>query len=77
MSKGIVSAYRRLEGLGYIQSDVTTTGGSSGGPLLDDRGNVVGITVSGFGAPDAPTGVNLFIPIDDALRSLGIGQAAG
>jgi S1-C subfamily serine protease len=75
VSKGIVSAYRRFDGLEFIQSDVTTVGGSSGGPLLDDRGNVVGMAVSGFEAADVPMGINLFIPIGDALRSLGIGSA--
>jgi len=77
VSKGIVSAYRSFDGLDYIQSDVTTVEGSSGGPLLDERGNVVGITVAGFTEADAPAGVNLFIPIDDALRVLGVGRAAG
>jgi len=73
VSKGIVSAYRSFDGLDYIQSDVTAVEGSSGGPLLDDHGNVVGITVSGFTEAEAPAGVNLFIPIGDALRALGIG----
>jgi S1-C subfamily serine protease len=76
VSKGIVSAYRSFDGLDYIQSDVTTVEGSSGGPLLDDRGNVVGITVSGFTEAEAPVGVNLFIPIGEALRALGIGPVA-
>jgi serine protease Do len=77
VSKGIVSAYRSFDGLEYIQSDVTTVEGSSGGPLLDVRGNVVGITVSGFTEADAPAGVNLFIPIGDALRALGVSRMAG
>src|SRR5262249_14854504 len=76
VSKGIVSAYRSFDGLDYIQSDVTTAEGSSGGPLLDGHGNVVGITVSGFTEAEAPAGVNLFIPIGDALRALGIGPVA-
>lgn len=76
VSKGIVSAYRSFEGLEYIQSDVTTVAGSSGGPLLDERGNVVGITVAGFTESDAPAGVNLFIPIGDALKALGVGRVA-
>jgi S1-C subfamily serine protease len=74
VSKGIVSALRNFDGLDYIQSDVVTAGGSSGGPLLDDRGNVVGVTVSGFTEGEAPTGLNLFIPIADALRALGVGR---
>lgn len=76
VSKGIVSAYRSFDGLDYIQSDVTAVEGSSGGPLLDDRGNVMGITASGFTEAEAPAGINLFIPIGDALRALGIGPSA-
>jgi serine protease Do len=76
VSKGIVSAYRSFDGLEYIQSDVTTVEGSSGGPLLDEHGNVVGVTVSGFTEAEAPAGVNLFIPIGDALRALGVGPVA-
>lgn len=74
VSKGIVSALRSFDGLEYIQSDVAIIGGSSGGPLLDERGNVIGVTVSGFTEGEAPTGLNLFIPIADALGSLGVGQ---
>lgn len=76
VSKGIVSAYRSFDGLEYIQSDVTTVEGSSGGPLLDEHGNVLGITVSGFTEADAPAGVNLFIPIGDALGTLGVDRMA-
>jgi S1-C subfamily serine protease len=74
VSKGIISALRSFDGLEYIQSDVATVGGSSGGPLLDERGNAIGVTVSGFTEGEAPTGLNLFIPIADALRALGVGQ---
>jgi serine protease Do len=38
MTRGIVSAYRTFEGLNFIQSDVTVSPGSSGGPLLDEKG---------------------------------------
>src|SRR5262249_33171478 len=61
VSKGFVSAYRSFDGLEYIQSDVTTVEGSSGGPFLDERGNVIGLTVRGFTEADAPAGINLFI----------------
>jgi S1-C subfamily serine protease len=73
VSRGIVSAYRSFDGLDYIQSDVTTVEGSSGGPLLDDHGNVVGITVAAFTEAEVPAGINLFIPIGDALRALSVG----
>jgi len=73
ITKGIVSAKRIYDGLNYIQSDVVVTHGSSGGPLLDEKGAVVGITVSGRTiAGGAPTGFNFFIPIADALQALSI-----
>lgn len=68
LTKGIVSAFRKLDNNPYIQSDAAVTRGNSGGPMVDDRGNVVGITVSGFRGQN----LNLFIPIADALRALNI-----
>ena len=77
VSKGIVSSLRTFDGELWIQSDVNVQPGNSGGPLLDDRGNIVGITSRG--APtDAgtPSGVNFFVPITDALDRLGLSPRA-
>lgn len=46
LSKGIVSAYR--EGENKIQTTTEITHGSSGGPLLNMKGEVIGITTSGY-----------------------------
>ena len=76
VTMGIVSAMRRDQGSGleHIQADVDIHGGSSGGLLLDGAGNVVGITVAGYGSGAGQTsiGLNLFIPIDDALERLAL-----
>lgn len=72
LTRGVVSARRIRDGLPYIQSDVAVTHGNSGGPLLDDKGSVVGLTVSGLEPDGAPVGLNFFIPIDDALKALAI-----
>ena len=75
VSKGIVSKFTRNDnGLEDIQADVNILGGSSGGVLLDGRGNVVGITYAGrvSGQDKSFTGINFFIPIGDALRFLNI-----
>jgi S1-C subfamily serine protease len=55
-----------------IQSDVEIHAGHSGGPLLDAHGNVVGMAVEGYGGADAGIGLNLFIPVEEALESLDI-----
>jgi serine protease Do len=53
VSAGIVSGLGIVRGPGgrarYIQSDVTLAPGNSGGPLLDARGEVVGINAMVFG----------------------------
>jgi len=72
VSKGIISAYRVRDNLKYIQSDVTILPGSSGGPLLDENGNVVGVSVSNIIFLGTPSGINFFIPIQDALFALNI-----
>ncbi len=72
VSRGIISAYRTEDGLEYIQSDVNILPGNSGGPLLDATGNVIGITVQGVVFGGSMSGLNLFIPIRDALEKLSI-----
>jgi len=78
VSKGIVSSVREIDDETWIQSDVNVQHGSSGGPLLDERGNVIGMTARG--APNeagAPSGINFFVPIADALRRLGLNPTRG
>lgn len=72
VTKGIVSANRILDGFAYIQSDVTIDHGNSGGPLVDDKGRVIGITVIKIAPDDGQRGLNLFIPIGDALDFLSL-----
>jgi serine protease Do len=47
-----------------------------GGPLLDEKGRVIGLTVSGQAPNGDPIGLNFFIPIDEALKALSL-TAAG
>ncbi len=48
LSKGIISAIRDQSSITQIQTDAFIINGSSGGALLDMKGNLVGITTSGF-----------------------------
>jgi S1-C subfamily serine protease len=71
LTRGILSGYRTLDEKRYLQSDVAILPGNSGGPLMDAKGSVIGITVSGLGARGL-AGMNFFIPINDALAKLGV-----
>lgn len=75
VTKGVISANRIYDGFNFIQSDVTVNPGNSGGPLLDEKGGVIGITVIGIRDDASPTGINLFIPIGDALDFLNLKAA--
>lgn len=76
VTKGIVSAHRleRKKKQMLIQADVDIHGGNSGGPLIDENGNIIGMAVSGliFQATSTGIGLNNFIPINDALKKLDI-----
>jgi len=59
LSKGIISGYREKNTL--IQTTTEITHGSSGGPLLNMRGEVVGITSAGLGEANLNFAVNIKI----------------
>lgn len=73
VSSGVISADRVFDGLRYIQSDTVVSHGSSGGPLLDESGAVIGLTDLGV-QNDGPAGLNLFTPIGDAMDFLALEQ---
>ncbi|HAK55805.1 MAG TPA: hypothetical protein DCP38_10040, partial [Acidobacteria bacterium] len=50
VTRGIISAVRRVGGTTFLQTDAAINPGNSGGPLLDTSGRVVGITTLKFGA---------------------------
>lgn len=57
LSKGIVSGYRNNKSL--IQTTAEITRGSSGGPLMNMKGEVVGITTAGMGEANLNFAVNI------------------
>ena len=74
ITKGIVSQIRtNSHHLTDIQADVNIQPGSSGGPLVDAQGNVVGISYAGLARKGGDNiGLNFFIPIQDALAKLNV-----
>jgi len=58
LSKGIISGYRG-KNKGLIQTTTAITHGSSGGPLLNMNGDVIGITSGGIGEANLNFAVNI------------------
>ena len=70
VTAGIVSAKQRDTGdyLPFIQTDVAINPGNSGGPLLNMRGEVVGINSQIYSRSGGFQGISFAIPIDEAAR---------
>jgi serine protease Do len=70
VTAGIVSAKARDTGdfLPFIQTDVAINPGNSGGPLLNMRGEVVGINSQIYSRSGGFMGISFAIPIDEAMR---------
>ena len=73
VTAGIISAVDRTNALGsseqrvpYIQTDAAVNPGNSGGPLINDSGQVIGINTAIRQAPGA--GLSFAIPINLAKR---------
>jgi S1-C subfamily serine protease len=72
VTAGIISAIQRTNALGegqrvpYIQTDAAVNPGNSGGPLINDRGQVIGINTAIRQAPGA--GLSFAIPINTAKQ---------
>jgi S1-C subfamily serine protease len=77
MTRGIISAIRSIRGPSgnpiedAIQTDAAVNPGNSGGPLLNSRGEVIGITtlIANNGA-DQSSGIGFAIPINSAKQVL-------
>jgi serine protease Do len=70
VTAGIVSAKQRDTGdyLPFIQTDVAINPGNSGGPLLNMRGEVIGINSQIYSRSGGFQGISFAIPIDEATR---------
>ena len=83
VTAGIVSAvgranpYANQRYVPFIQTDVAINRGNSGGPLLDTRGQVVGINSQIFSNSGGYMGVSFAIPIDVAMNAVQQLKATG
>jgi serine protease Do len=71
ISKGIISGYRTLGDINYIQTDISINSGNSGGPILNSNGEVIGIVTAklfGYGVE----GINFALPSKYIFDVLGI-----
>ena len=65
VTRGILSAVRRVDDQTFLQIDAAISPGNSGGPLLSEDGQVIGIN-SWRIRPDLGESLNFAIAINDA-----------
>jgi serine protease Do len=70
VTAGIVSAKARDTGdyVPFIQTDVAINPGNSGGPLINMRGEVIGINSQIYSRSGGFMGISFAIPMEEALR---------
>ena len=70
VTAGIISTKARDTGdyLPLIQTDVAVNPGNSGGPLINMRGEVVGINSQIYSRSGGFMGISFAVPIDEAIR---------
>jgi len=78
MTRGIISSIRSIRGPegapidDAIQTDAAINPGNSGGPLLNSRGEVIGInTLIATGGAEQSSGIGFAIPVNTAKTVLG------
>ena len=65
VTTGVVSSsHRLLDGEAWLQISAPVSPGSSGGPVFNDKGEVVGVATLGF-KPELAQNLNFAVPIND------------
>ncbi|NLE57164.1 MAG: tetratricopeptide repeat protein, partial [Planctomycetes bacterium] len=67
LSEGLISGFRKTEGSNWIQTTAPISHGSSGGPLLDSEGNVIGVVTASLSEGQ---NLNFAIPVSEVDRLL-------
>ena len=75
ISRGIISALgRKIQGIGgvkihdMIQTDAAINQGNSGGPLLNSKGEVIGMNTMIFSTSGSSSGLGFAVPVDTIKR---------
>ena len=71
ISKGIISGYREFNGVNFIQSDVSINSGNSGGPMVNVKGEIIGINTLKASGKNV-SGIGFSIPSNVVLKMLNI-----
>lgn len=70
VTEGIISnPSQMLDGRSYIQTDAAVNPGNSGGPMIDEKGNLIGIVSAKFEHAD---NMGFAIPVNDLVEELEI-----
>jgi len=67
VTKGAISGFREYKGQKYIQTDASTKDGSSGGAIINTKGELIGIIECTL---DQTNDINLSIPINEVKEIL-------
>jgi len=71
MTKGIISGRRTIEDREYLQTDVSINRGSSGGPLINESGEVIGmVTAKKIGR--GVEGIGFAIPVNEIISHMAL-----
>jgi S1-C subfamily serine protease len=73
VTQGILSAIREVDGVRLYQTDAAVNPGNSGGPVFNDAGELVAMSVSGlFNKTGSSLNINYLIPVARALAAVGV-----
>ncbi|MBD3615379.1 MAG: serine protease [Gracilimonas sp.] len=72
VSKGILSSYRDINGVEFVQTDTNLNPGNSGGPLLNTKGKVIGIISWKYSSRAGYEGIAFCVSIPQAAETLSL-----
>lgn len=71
VTRGVISGKREIDDVRHIQTDMKVNRGNSGGPLINEKGEVIGLMswkVSGEGVE----GLSFAVPIREATKAINL-----